>query len=239
MEIIIPLAGLSRRFYGSRFGNFKPLVDINGKTMIERAIKTLDLTGKYNFVVTRSESTELLVATLREITHEPNILVIDQVTEGPCCSALLLESVVDPEDELVIANCDQIMNWSGSHFIHSARFFDGAIVTYYADVEHNSYAEVSKQGYVVRVKEKQRISNISLNGIHYWKKGKYFFDSARQMLAANDTAPNGEYYIGPSYNYLISENFKIGIYHVPNQMHNAVGVPEDLERYLTNENLLT
>ena len=36
------------------------------------------------------------------------------------------------------------------------------------------------------------VTNIALNGIHYWKKGKYFVDSAEAMIAADDRAMNGE-----------------------------------------------
>ena len=43
---------------------------------------------------------------------------------------------------------------------------------------------------------------------------------------------NNEFYIGPSYNHMISNRLDVGIYHIPNEQHNAVGVPEDLENYL-------
>jgi len=56
--------------------------------------------------------------------------------------------------------------------------------------------------------------------------------SALEMIEKNDTAPNGEFYVGPTYNYLIDSGKNIGIYHIPNYQHNAVGEPEDLERFL-------
>ena len=52
------------------------------------------------------------------------------------------------------------------------------------------------------------------------------------MIAANDRAPNGEFYIAPSYNYMIKQGLKVGIHHIPNEQHHPVGVPVDLERFL-------
>ena len=84
------------------------------------------------------------------------------------------------------------------------------------------------------------ISDISLNGIHYWRKGKYFVQSAEDMIKCNDRAPNGEFYVGPSYNHMIRQGLKVGIHHIPNYQHNPVGVPEDLnsflEKYERNKN---
>jgi hypothetical protein len=63
----------------------------------------------------------------------------------------------------------------------------------------------------------------------------FFVASARMMIGADDRAPNGEFYVGPTYNYMINQGLKVGIYHIPNAQHHPVGVPEDLERYIAYE----
>ena len=110
------------------------------------------------------------------------------------------------------------------------------ILTYHTDTEKNSFARLDENGFVSEVREKEVISNVSLNGIHYWKMGKYFVGSAEEMIDKGDRAPNGEFYIGPTYNHMISHGLKVGIYHIPNCQHHAVGVPIDLERYLAYVN---
>jgi dTDP-glucose pyrophosphorylase len=125
------------------------------------------------------------------------------------------------------------MEWSGDTFLHNARLYDGAVVTYHTDTEKNSFAKIDSQGNILEIREKEVISNISLNGIHYWKKGKYFVSSASEMIESEDRAPNGEFYIGPSYNYMIKQGLKVGLHHIPNQQHHAVGVPEDLQKYIS------
>ena len=232
MNIIIPLAGRGSRFASEYFVP-KPLIKISGKPMIYWAITSLGLNGNYHFLIREDGFEDAIIKEIEKVVPHPRIELINYVTEGPACSALLFEKYIT-SDELVIANCDQIMEWNPSLFLHNARYpnMDGMVVTYHSDTEKNSYAAVDQHGYVTMMKEKEVISKISLNGIHYWRNGEDFVSSANEMIEADDRAYNGEFYISQSYNYLINKGKKIGIFHIPNQMHHPVGVPADLERYL-------
>ena len=235
MNILIPMAGLGSRFLGSKYKAPKYLIDICGKSMIERAMesfKTLD--AKYHFVLRETSHTGEVVDILNSICDNPNIMIISELTDGPANTALLMSEYINNDQELIIANCDQIIFWDFAKFLHYCNYsvHDGVIVTYTTDTPKNSYARIDKLGNVLEVREKEVISNISLNGVHYWKKGSCFVRSSLEMIEAKDTAPNGEYYIGPSYNYMIKNNRKIGVYHIPNCQHNAVGVPDDLDLFL-------
>ena len=239
MNIIIPMAGRGSRFTEKRILTPKPLLDVNGRTMIERAIESLDLEGTWHFIIRDDEHKERVQAMIETIKPGSRFIAIDYVTEGPASSGLLFKDQINNEEELVIANCDQIMEWTSSRFLDYVRHYDGAVVTYHADTDKNSYARVNKAGLVQEIREKQVISNISLNGIHYWQQGQYFVDSAEAMIQANDRAPNGEFYIGPSYNYMVKAGQTVGIYHIPNQFHHPVGVPDDLDKFIRYENSKT
>jgi NDP-sugar pyrophosphorylase family protein len=235
MNIIIPMSGEGTRFPRDKYHVPKPLIQINGKAMIQHAIESLDLDGKYHFVIRQDSFYFQIFELLKIIVPDCKIITVDETTSGPACSALLFENEINNNKELVIANCDQIMWWDSGLFLQTARYYkyDGIIVTYETDTPKNSFCKIDKNGLVLEVKEKEVISNISLNGIHYWRKGLYFLESARAMIESRDTAPNGEYYIGPTYNYMINKfNHKVGIHHIPNWQHNPVGVPEDLQTFI-------
>jgi dTDP-glucose pyrophosphorylase len=237
INVVIPMAGAGSRFPIEEYKVPKPLIEIRGVPMIQLAIETLGIPGKYHFVIRRDEHLSSILSKLISIKPDCRVIVVDELTKGPACSALLFEKEIDNDDELVIANCDQIMEWDSELFLHNARYYryDGMIVTYDTNTPKNSYARMNKSGLVQEVKEKEVISNISLNGIHYWRKGSYFVESANAMIKELDTAPNGEYYIGPSYNYMIRVGKTVGIHHIPKSQHHAVGVPEDLQTYLDKE----
>ena len=232
VNIVIPMAGLGSRFPKDKYYLPKPLIDVNGKPMIQRAIESLDIDGQYHFVLRNDEFLKITQDVISKTVKNPRFVVIDKTTEGPACSVLLFKEFINTNDELITANCDQIMEWNSELFFHNVRLYDGAVVTYYSDTDKNSYVKLDRQGRAIQFAEKEVISNISLNGIHYWKHGKDFVLTAEQMIEADDRAPNGEFYISMSYNYMIKANKEIGIFHIPIEQHHAVGVPIDLERFL-------
>ena len=233
MNIVIPMAGEGTRFPRDTYKIPKPLIDVHGIPMIQKAIESLGLPGTYHFVIRKDSYYDQVCTLLHKILPNPKIISVEETTEGPASSCLLFKDYINTEDELVIANCDQIMWWDSDLFLTTARYYkyDGMVVTYTTDTPKNSYAKIDREGFVKRIAEKEVISDISLNGIHYWRKGKYFVQSAESMIKCNDRASNGEFYVGPSYNHMISNGLRVGIHHILNFQHISVGVPEDLEKY--------
>lgn len=227
MNIIIPASGLGTRFKDTH--NIpKPLIVINGKPMIAHAIESLGIGGRYFFTIRNDINWLKITSAINTVIDNSEVILIDKVTEGPACSALLFKDKLDLEDELIIANCDQIMNWNSKKALEILRRYDAGLVVYTSTDTKNSFALIQGES-VVSVKEKIAISNVALTGIHYWKKAKYFVQSAMSMIEANDRT-NNEFYVGPTYNYL--NNKIIGVYHVSENEYYPVGTPDDLKRYL-------
>lgn len=226
------MAGLGTRFPNHKLP--KPLIRVNGMPMVEAALKTLGLQGQIIFIVRKSHVQEFEIDKILKSFCDCKIIVVENLTKGPACTALLAKEYINNDTPLVIANCDQIMKWDSTIFQSFCENFphDGFLVTYYSNTEKNSYVRLGYDGLVKEVKEKEVISNVSTNGVHFWKKGLFFVNSAEEMIALNETAPNGEFYIAPSYNRMIINNSKVGIFHIPNSQHWAIGTESDLENYL-------
>jgi len=237
MNILIPMAGLGSRFPNSKLP--KPLIDVNGKPMIQKSVESMGVNGNYIFITRTEHNYDFeLDKKIKELFPNSKTINVDYLTEGPACTALLAKEYIDNDMPLIIANCDQIMNWDHEMFNLFCKLYshDGFVVTYFANTIKNSYVKIDKYGFATEMKEKEIISNISTNGIHFWKKGSDFVQSVNDMIANNDRAPNGEFYIAPSYNYLINKDKKIGIFHIPNCQHWAVGTEEDLDEYMRANN---
>lgn len=235
MNILIPMAGEGRRFQKDDNKKIiKPLIDVFGKPMAVRAIETLGIDGKLIFVVQDNEVGYKILNEISKYYKNYRAYFVKELTDGPAVSALAAESAINNSEDLIITNCDQIMTWDQYAFsvFQKNIDYDGIIVTYFCNKNKNSYAKVGKDGLVKEIREKEIISDISLNGIHYWKHGSDFVISAKEMIKKNHRSINGEFYIGPTYNYLINNGKRVGIYHVPNSQHHAIGIPEDLERYI-------
>ena len=227
------MAGDGARFKFAGFEKCKPLINVEGSPMVIRAIETLNIKANYIFIIRDGDDRPEIEKVLSDNIDNPTIICVDYLTGGPACTALLAKDIINNDDPLVIANCDQIIIWDSELFSGFARRsnLDGIIMTYNSENKHNSYVRIGDDGFVAEVKEKEVISSIATNGIHYWKHGFDFVESAESMIAKNDFSINGEYYVAPTYNYLISKGKKIGTYHLESG-HYPIGTPEDLSRYI-------
>ncbi|HIO72072.1 MAG TPA: glycosyl transferase family 2, partial [Flavobacteriales bacterium] len=96
MNILIPMAGEGKRFKEVGYNLPKPLIDVAGKPMIERVIEGLGVEGNYVFIVQEEHIEKYhMDVTLKNIVPDCDIVVLDKVTEGQACSALLAEAQID------------------------------------------------------------------------------------------------------------------------------------------------
>ena len=235
MNVVILLAGQSKRF-SKYFKEPKHLVLIKKKTMLRRVVDSLKIDAKYIFVVLKNDYLEKTIKEISQFKIKKKIIILKNLSRGPAESALFACKHLPSSEELIVTNCDQIMNWNPNFFLDHAKKFDGCIVTYHENTEANSYAKIDKNLIVTEVAEKKVISNISLNGIHYWKKTSYFVNSVNQMIK-NNVRVNNEFYIAPTYNYMIKKKKKVSIFHIPNEQHNSVGSFGDFEKFIKNEKI--
>lgn len=232
MNLIIPMAGKGSRFPKEWYPP-KPIIKIDGVPMFQAAVDSIGIPAKLTFVISADLDYDLK-GEIFKVYSDANVVEVSP-TDGPATTAFLARKWIPEDENLIVTNCDQIMEWDAFKFLMVAQVYDACIVTYYTDTEKNSYARIDEHERVIEVREKEVISNISLNGIHYWNQAKDFFESYEKMVEADDRAPNGEFYVSQTFNHLPEK--RIGIHHIPNECHNAVGTPEDLEGFIHKKNL--
>jgi dTDP-glucose pyrophosphorylase len=232
-NILIPMSGLGSRFSTAGFTRPKPFIDVLGDSMIRSVIKNLNFEGA-NFIFIINESQVSLIDFsyhLDSLIKNFKVYTVKEVTKGPACSALLAKDLINNKTPLIIVNCDQIIHDFDYQKIvefSSLNELDGLLGCFISDSPKNSYVKLDSSGSVIEVKEKIVISNIATNGLHYWKCGMDFVSSAEAMIEAGETY-NKEYYIAPTYNYLIKEGKKVLPFFY--NMHYPIGTPEDLAKY--------
>ena len=234
MKIIIPMAGRGKRFEDAGYSFPKPLIDINGKTMIQIIIENLNFSAEHILICQKEHYEKYALKELLDlITPNCKIIQVSEITEGAACTALLSKESINNDEELIIANSDQWVNWNNQHFLSFLRDndADGGIVTFYSTHPKWSFVKLDDEGKVTIVAEKKPISNIATVGIYYFKKGKYFVEAAEQMIGKN-IRTNNEFYIAPVYNEMIQSNKKILNYPIAEMR--GLGTPEDLSKFMEN-----
>ena len=239
MNILIPMAGEGSRFKICGYEKPKPLIDVGGVPMIRCSVDTLGLEGKYIFVIREYDDprhTQELVKCLKSIKPDCEIVKTKKLTRGAAETCLLAKHLINNDEKLVITNCDQLMSWDSENFQEqTALDFDGIVVTHTSSDPKNSFISVNKDGFALELREKKPISDLALIGLHYWKHGKYFVESAEKMIGEGDKDAN-EFYVAPTYNYMIQRGLKVTNYHLEKNEYHPLGTPDDLNIYIGKKN---
>jgi dTDP-glucose pyrophosphorylase len=234
MKILIPMAGEGSRFVKEGYTFPKPLIDVSGKPMIQVVTENLDFDATYIFLVRKQhlEKYSGLRTTLDRITNGKfKVVEVDGLTEGAACTTLLAKDLIDDDEELLIANSDQVIEYSAENFklLKSLTPADGIIFTFNALHPKWSFVRVNSRGVISELQEKNPISNIATCGIYWYRKGSDYVRYAEQMIQKNIRV-NGEFYVAPVYNEYISDGKMLIPFYV-SKMH-GIGTPEDLNTYL-------
>lgn len=237
VNVVIPMAGLGSRFSAAGYERPKPFIDVAGQTMIERVMENLQIPGAQYVLLARDEHLKAYGFVAQQLTNRGDVsfVEISKTTEGAACTLLFSRGVVDWESPLLIANCDQIVDFDCSTYIRDCldRRLDGSILVF-EDAERNpkwSFARLDDAGLVAEVKEKQPISSKATVGIYFFTRARDFIDGAVEMIINNDRV-NNEFYVAPVYNYIIARGAKVGVYEIaPSAMH-GIGTPPDLEAFV-------
>jgi HAD superfamily hydrolase (TIGR01509 family) len=238
MNVLIPMAGAGKRFEEMGYSFPKPLIDVDGKPMIQVVVDSLNIDAKYIYVVQKEHYEKYnLKHLLNLISPNCEIVQIDEMTEGAACTTLLAEKYINNDEPLLMANSDQYLDWNSNEFMYSmiADDIDGGILTFTATHPKWSFAKLDASGFVERVAEKDPISNIATVGVYFWTKGSDYVKYCKQMIE-KDIRTNNEFYVCPVYNEAIQDGKKIKTYHIDKEQMWGMGTPEDLKRFV-NEKL--
>jgi HAD superfamily hydrolase (TIGR01509 family) len=234
LNVLIPMAGAGSRFQTAGYTFPKPLIDVEGKPMIQVVVENLNIDANYIYVVQKAHREQYNLDTLLNlITPGCKVVEVDTLTEGAACTALLAKEFIDSEAPLFFANSDQFVEWDSNEFFYkmNENDCDGGIPTFKATHPKWSFAKLDDDGFVTEVQEKNPISDLATIGFYYWKHGSDFVKYAEEMIE-QDIRVNGEFYVCPVYNNAIKAGLKVRTFDVPKMW--GLGTPEDLKYYLEN-----
>lgn len=236
LNIVIPMAGRGSRFANAGYKIPKPLIDVNGRPMIEWVTENIRPKCEHRFIyICQQEHLEKynLADLLNRLAPGCQIVTVDHITEGAACTVLLAEKYIDNDDPMMMANSDQYVDTDINAYIAEQKDCDGLIMTMPANHPKWSYIRYNDEGLVTLVREKEVISDEATVGIYNYAHGKDFVKYAHQMIE-KDIRVNGEFYVAPVYNEMIEDGKEIRFKDVGVKMH-GLGTPEDLEVFLKTD----
>jgi bifunctional N-acetylglucosamine-1-phosphate-uridyltransferase/glucosamine-1-phosphate-acetyltransferase GlmU-like protein len=245
VQIIIPMSGLGKRFIDAGYKDPKPLIDVDGKPMIEHVIKLFPGESDFSFICNDQHLRETNMKTiLQNICPIGKIYEVPVIfREGPVHAVSLIFDSIDDNKEVIVSYCDYGTYWNYESFLKDIRErnADGAIACYRGFQQHmlgtDNYAflqetEVGSR-WMNAIQEKKpftenRMNEYASNGTYYFKTGaimkKYFKELMEQKMKINN-----EYYVSMVYNLLVKDNLNVSIFEIEHMLQ--WGTPNDLEIY--------
>lgn len=238
LNIVVPMAGRGSRFADAGYELPKPLIDVNGKHMIEVVINNLKPECEHRFIfVCQNEHIEKfnLHSVFAKACDNFEVIGIDGVTEGAAITVLKAREYIDNDAPLMIANSDQWVDADINDYLVDMdnRGLQGTMLTMKADDPKWSYAKVGADGLVSEVVEKVVVSDEATVGIYNFSSGGTFCKHADYMVEQNIRS-NGEFYVAPVYTFMADAGARIGVFNIGEEANGmyGLGIPSDLELFL-------
>jgi bifunctional N-acetylglucosamine-1-phosphate-uridyltransferase/glucosamine-1-phosphate-acetyltransferase GlmU-like protein len=229
------------------FTTLKPLIHVGEIPMIIWPISNLPLESDDLLVIVTKKGDNLepiCDSWLKRIPYRIVFVEMDSLSEGPSSTIEASLGELDLDLPLVVLNSDQYVRTLIRDYVEALRNSEseefGRIVTMFATGTKWSYIGRGDSGEIERIVEKQEISTEATVGIYAWTKAHLFAKSLENMKRDNFRV-NNEYYVAPTYNYLVSDGIKIETFNVGSvgQSVHGLGTPEDLSEFLASSTLKT
>ena len=232
MKILITMAGRGSRFQDAGVSKPKHEIMVKDKPMFDWAMRSLQAFFDEEFIfVTQSEhnaSSFLKEACNRLGIMSSQEVTLEEYTSGQAQTALKADEFLSPDDGVAIYNIDT--------YIQEGKLTpeditgDGFIPTFVAPGERWSFVRTNDEGHVIKVFEKQKISDVATAGFYYFDRWSDFID-AYEHSAQRVEHEYGETYVAPLYNHLIDEGRTVLPYQLdPDSVH-VLGTPNNLQDF--------
>ena len=248
-KILIPMAGAGQRFADAGYRVHKPAIptidryDGTEKPMVVCATKDLPgvaADGSNVIYVDRTFHREDGVEdAIRAYYEKAQFITIDRLTEGQACTCMLAKDYLDPEEELLIAGCDNGMDIDRAAFEETKRACDCIVFTYRHNeavlANPNAYGWMltDEAGNITGTSIKKAISDTPMEdpavvATFWFRKAKVFFDATEKMIRENDRI-NGEFYVDQTVQHVIDLGYRAKIFDINRYV--GWGTPADYEGY--------
>lgn len=235
--IVIPMMGLSSRFYSAGYTLPKYQLPLNNKTVFDYVLESFRSyfdTDMFVFIIRDDESVYAFVneSLIRLGIKNFRIVKIENDTRGQSETVLIGTKEFSIDDEIYIFNIDTMRpGFSKSVFSDQSA---GYLEVFSGEGDHWSFVEPGPNNTVVRTTEKERISNLCSNGLYQFSKLEYFKEAADFCIKNNELV-KGEFYIAPLYNVLIKQGLSINYKLVDIKNIDFCGTPSEYESLLQTE----
>ncbi len=242
MKIVIPMAGMGKRFLAAGYETPKTLIPVDGKPVVEHVIRRFSSDDDFVFGINHEHDQKTpLRSVLQSLAPRGKIISMPYEKGGPITTVNNMSAAIGDDEAVIVNYCDFSWVWDYEHFKKTMQAVDcdGAVVCYRGFHPHllgpNKYATLDAEGlWMKEIREKHswhdsKEKDWTSSGTYYFKKGAYIKKYFKAIEARGEWRINGEHYVSQIYQLMKEGGLKIFIYEIPYMLQ--WGTPEDMEEY--------
>ena len=236
--IVIPMAGLSSRFFNAGYTQPKYMLEAHNESLFDHAVNSfaaLFETELFVFIIRDVYQTRQFVETRINALgiKQFHITVLNQETRGQAETVALGLTKINYQGPITIFNIDTFR----PHFNYPdlTMLGDGYLEVFEGNGENWSFAKPEKIGstQVIETAEKRAISNLCCTGLYYFADINDFYYAYNNYISQPISEwEKGELYVAPLYNVLISKGKKIHYHQIDRKQVIFCGVPQEYLDFL-------
>lgn len=236
LNVLVLMAGPGGSFEREGYAFPKNLFEIMGKPLIEHVLCSLEPLDAYRpqlvCAVKKEENERFYSSSVIRLIRPDAISYEVTETAGAACTALLGVEHINNDDPLIIVNGDQVLLADLKEAVDSfqKQELDGGIIVFEGVHPRWSFVKCGPDGLVIEAAEKRPISHLATAGFYYFKHGRDFVASAMAMIK-KDAHVNACFYVCPSYNEMILQQKRVGVFKVEKNCYFPLTSPKEVKEY--------
>ena len=239
--IVIPMAGLSSRFFKEGYTRPKYMLEAHGKTLFDHSVNSFERyfsSEKFLFIVQDAYNTPEFVRESAKALGILNfeIFILEQETRGQAETVAIALGNDGYKGSITIFNIDTFRPYF--KYPNLANLGDGYLEVFQGSGDNWSFVKAlnddSKR--VIQTTEKNPISDLCCTGLYHFSTVIDYLDAYNDYLAKPESEwEKAELYVAPLYNYLISNNKKIYYNLIDKKEVVFCGVPDEYTYFLKRD----
>lgn len=234
----MPMAGAGSRFVKAGYSIPKPLIPVDGVPMFQKALSSIsDIEAQKDyFFIIRQENVDKqrLDKLIKDALPEANIVVVPKLTNGAAETALAAETSLNPNDALIVMDCDIWFKSKGyketvEESLKEPHGDLGVLLTFTSEDPRYCYVSLDDNNLVTDIVEKKVISNHAVTGAYFFSSANLFVDAGTYLLKKPLNSDVPEYYLSSVYKLLVDQGLRIKATTVDEFA--SFGTPEELSHY--------
>ena len=242
-QLVIPMAGKSKRFFDAGYKKPKWLIDVFNKSIIEHIIRNHAFFSNILLIVNNEDLLNFNLNQLPQLQRENTQIVgIEPHGKGPSYSILMAEKHLKLNKKTIVHYCDVFVNWDIEKTVSDLENFDSIFLSFtgFHPTRLNgttyAYAKLIDDGsnIIEDIREKQSFTQNfdqehASTGVYGFRSGEFLLDSIKLQIR-NANQISGEFYTSLTLGSIIKNGGTALLQEV--EVFHGWGTPTDLQDFV-------